>query len=425
MQGGTNAHLKANLVLIERHFMYIARQPIFSRDMKVYGYELLYRAERDSKRFNMSDNLVATATVLAGVFENGLDAITEGKRAFVNFDEQMLFSDIPYIVTPDKLIIENLETVRATDSVLERVNKLKEDGYKIALDDFDQNYDTYALVECANIIKFDLLATPLSQIEGSVKKALRDGKIILAEKVENVDEFNKAKEMGFHLFQGFFFQKPYIVGKSATKISSVSQYTRILSELSKEEVSFQALAEIFESNIDLAYKVIKMAGKKNFSGDIYSIKRALAYIGVADLKLWVSVLMMRDIGNNKSPELMRLSLVRAKFAELLCKTKVVYTRPLESFMLGLFSTIDALMDEDMKELMIDMPFSDELKNGLLRKSGELKRLFDFMVAYEQGELNGEEVELKIKEKDIEVVYDCYLNALAWGNSTYRQMGTMS
>ncbi len=214
---------------------------------------------------------------MAGLFENGINNLTDGKKAFVNFDEDMLFSDIPYLFRPSDLVIENLETVRATENVIERVAKLRKDGYTIALDDFVEDYDTYDLVEHARIIKFDLIATPLSEITEAVKKALRDGKLILAEKVESLEEFEEAKKMGFHLFQGFFFQKPYIVSKSESKVSYAAHYALILSELNRREPSFQKLAEIFETNIDLAYKVIKLAGNKTFDENIYSIKRALVY----------------------------------------------------------------------------------------------------------------------------------------------------
>ncbi len=405
--------------------MYIARQPIFNRDMKVYAYELLYRSNIDSLEFGGVSSQVATATVMAGLFENGVKNITDGKKAFVNFDEDLLFSDIPYLFKPKQLVIENLETVRATKEVIERVKKLREDGYTIALDDFVEDYDTYDLVDHARIIKFDLIATPLNEIEDSVKKALKDGKLILAEKVETIDEFRKAKEMGFHLFQGFFFQKPYIVSKSEGKISHTAHYALILSELNSVEPSFQRLAEIFETNIDLAYKVIKLAGNKSFDDDIYSIKKALVYMGLADLKLWVSILMMRDVGTHKSPELVRLSLVRAKFGELLCKRKIVDTMPLESFMLGLFSTIDAVMDQNMDTLMMDMPFSDELKNGLVRKSGHLKDLFDFMVAYEEGKLNSSDVPIMLDEEKTTIVYNSYLEALSWGGEMYKEMDRVS
>ncbi len=405
--------------------MYIARQPIFNRDMKVYAYELLYRDDINSSRFGSTSNQVATATVMAGLFENGINNITDGKKAFVNFDEEMLFSDVPYLFKPNELVIENLETVRATEQVVDRITKLREDGYTIALDDFVEDYDSYDLVEQARIIKFDLIATPLSEISEPVKKALRDGKLILAEKVESLEEFEEAKRMGFHLFQGFFFQKPYIVSKSESKVSYAAHYALILSELNKSEPSFQKLAEIFETNIDLAYKVIKLAGNKNIDEDIYSIKKALVYMGFADLKLWVSILMMRDIGSHKSPELMRLALVRAKFAELLCKRKIVDTMPLESFMLGLFSTLDALMDEDMLTLMLDMPFSEELKNGLIRKSGQLKDLFDFMIAYESGNLGELENPILREGADTNLVYESYLEAVAWGGEMYKEMKRVS
>ncbi len=401
--------------------MYIARQAIFDRDLKVYAYELLYRANKDANTFGGASSNVATASVIAGTFENGVGLIADKKKAFINFDEEMLFSDLPYLLKPNELVIENLETVQGTPSVVKRIKKLRRDGYSIALDDFVHSYDEYPLVQYANIIKYDLLATPLDSIEGDVKKALYAGKIVLAEKVETRQEFERAKEMGFHLFQGYFFQKPQTVGQSDDKVSYATHYALIMSELNKREPSYNKLAEIFQTNTDLAYRMMKISGSKSDSKDIRSIKKALTFLGLNELRMWTSALMIRDMGKNKPSELMRLSLIRGRFAELLTQRKFFAISSSESFMLGLFSTIDAFMDKKMEDILLDLPFSDDCKNALLRKDGSMSGLLDFILDYEAGSISSNARYPLFTEKEMIDIFKIYMLAVKWGTDLYNSI----
>ncbi len=117
--------------------MFIARQPIFNRKLEVYGYELLFRAAGDSTQFDGISSTGATASVLGGLFESGIDCLVENKYAFINFDESFINSDSIELVSPDRLIIEMLENIEVDNALIERLHKLKGQGYKIALDDFE------------------------------------------------------------------------------------------------------------------------------------------------------------------------------------------------------------------------------------------------------------------------------------------------
>ncbi len=395
--------------------MYIARQPIFDRNLKVYGYELLYRSTNTSNRFDGLSCKGATGAVINALYELGLKEIIDEKKAFINFGEEILLSEIPELISSANLIIEVLETVNDTKEMYLRLKELRERGYWIALDDFEKDYNEFSLLDHANIIKYDIRLTPLDTIKEDVERALKEKKILLAEKLETNEEFYQAKEMGFQLFQGYFFSKPYIVGKNETKNSNAFQYAMILSELSKEESSFQRLAEIFESNTALAYKVMKLAGKKTFTSDIYSVKKALTYIGTRDLKLWISVLMVQDCGNNKPPELLKLSLIRSKFGELIIRRTTSKQFALESAMMGLFSTLDAIMDQPMEELLKDMPFTEDVKNALLNQSGLLGGLYNFIIAYENAEWEYVNTILAKYNIDEEKIFNCYLEAIKWAN----------
>lgn len=393
--------------------MFIARQPIFNTSMGVYGYELLYRDSETATAFGAVSSQEATAKVLGNLFEIGIESITDGNKAFINFDYEFLLSESMELIPPEKLIIEVLEDVKVDQVLVERLTELKDKGYKIALDDFIEDYDDYPLVPISDIIKYDLMATPLESIHVEVRTAIRQGKTILAEKVETKREYEKAKEMGFNLFQGYFFKKPSIIGQSNNKKSVKLNYMTILSELAKEEPSYDKISEIIESDVNLAYRLLRII-KNNRSEDMfYSIKKSLLYMGFKEIERWITILMLQDLATDKPLELMNLSLIRSKFGGSLANNSKLKSRFNEISTMLLFSTLDALLDSPMKEALDGISLTSDIRQSLIDGSGELRPILDLVFAYERGnweEVNEISTKLGIEEK---IMNDYYLDALKY------------
>lgn len=401
--------------------MFIARQPIFNKVLEVYGYELLFREGSDSTNFTGASAAHATASVISGLFESGIDQIVDDKRAFINFDAEFINSDLPELIESHRLIIEVLEDVIVDAQLIERLTSLKKKGYRIALDDFDASYNDYPLVAIADIIKYDLMVTPLHSIAGEVKMALAQNKVLLAEKVETEAEFIEAKNMGFSLFQGFFFSKPSIIGKANHKANTKVQYSRIISELVKDEPSYQILAEIIEKDVNLAYRVMRIISSRAGDDLVYSIKRALTYMGLKEIERWINILMMQDLGSHKPKELMILSLVRTKFAESIAIHANLKKFKYEASMMGLFSTIDAMLDQNMSEALEGISLPKSIKDSLIEHEGILMPIFNLLNAYEHGDWERayELVQsLKLNEEDL---FDAYMDAVKWARETVRLM----
>lgn len=364
--------------------MFIARQPIFNRMLNVYGYELLFRSGHESKAYDGTSDVLSTATIISGLFESGIEEFVENKRAFVNFDAAFIHMDLAELIEPSRLVVEVLETVNVDQNLIERLEYMKSKGYKIALDDFAGSFKDNPLTRLADIIKFDMVATPLGTIHSDVKLALDHGKILLAEKVETEEEFQVAKEMGFHLFQGYFFSKPNIVGKSVDKTTTKIQYLRLLTELKKIEPSYQILAEIIEKDIKLAYRLMKVISNRAGDDLVYSIKRALTYMGLKEIERWVSIMMLRDLSEHKPEELMRLALVRTKFSELIAKNGHMRKIKHEASMMGLFSTIDAMLDQSMSEALEGISLPKSVSDALTLNKGILAPVYNVIQNYEHG-----------------------------------------
>ena len=366
--------------------MYIARQPIFDKTKDVYGYELLFRSSTTAMSYNGVSAESSTAVVLGGLFEIGVDKIVGDKKAFINFNYNSLMSNSIELVDPSTLIIEVLEDVEVDARLIRRLESLHKEGYRIALDDFVQRIKDFKIVPIADIIKYDLIATPLDTIQDEVMEALRRKKVLLAEKVETEEEFLAARKMGFQLFQGYFFSKPVIVAGLKGKKPDITIYRRILNELHQDEPSFQALAEILETDVSVAYRLLNVVSKKHEHDIQNGIKSALVKMGLTDFERWVHIMMLQDLSVNKPHELIKTSLIRSKFGELVANNSgSLYTRSSEISLMCLFSVLDAMLDLTMEEAMADLSISNDIKDALIKREGALEPILELAEAYEIGD----------------------------------------
>lgn len=395
--------------------MLIARQPIFNKELEVYGYELLFRAGKDSVRFDGTSSMQATASVMTNLFESGIDQIVDGKQAFINFDAEFINSDLPELIDSDRLIIEVLENVEADVTLTKRIIQLKEEGYTIALDDFSDDYATHPLVPYADIIKFDILVTPLDTLKEAVKTGLAHNKTLLAEKIETLDQFVQAKLMGFHLFQGYFFSKPHIIGNPNKKPTTKFQYGLLISELNKVEPSYQMLAEIIEKDVNLAYRLMRIVRHRTCGDLVCSIKIALTYMGLKEIERWITILMIQDLGESKPKELIRLSLIRTKFAELISIHGGFGKLKNEASMMGLFSTIDALLDRNMEEALSDIALPICIVESLVKEEGELVPIYQLVKAYEKGDWDTVKQIAEKMNLSEEVLAEDYISSTKWAS----------
>lgn len=394
--------------------MYIARQPIFNSEKKVYGYELLFRGTKDSKKFDGRSPVHATASVIAGLFETGIEQIVENKKAFINFGHELIHMDFLELIPSDRLVVEVIESVVVDQKLQDRITDLSQKGYKIALDDFVESYEDYPLVKQADILKYDLMATPLHTIKEGVGKGLKDKKILLAEKIEREEEFEMAKDMGFTLFQGFFFSKPSIIGnENNTKITTKTQYMRLIEELHQEEPSYRRLTAIIGQDVKLAYRFMRVISGRVEKDSLNSIKKALTYMGLNELERWIYVLMIQELGADKPRELVLLALIRSKFAEGIARCGHLKNLRHEAALMGLFSTIDALMDTNMEKALADVSLTESVRSALLEKEGSLSEIVGMIKSYERGQwhiIDEMAEELGVQPEEI---YYNYLQSVDW------------
>lgn len=399
--------------------VFIARQPIFDLKQKVFAYELLYRSGTENASKFKSGDSATSDVVINSLLLIGLDSITEGQKAFINFTDTLIKDEIPNMFSKEQLVVELLEDIIPDQSLIENIQQLKAKGYTIALDDYIASYEYDVLVELADIIKVDFMGTSAYERARIASKFLSMGKRLLAEKVETLSEYDEAKRLGFTLFQGYYFSKPRIMrGKDVGSLNV--NYMQVISELDLPDPSYDKMSEIIERDLALTFKLLRLINSPAFfsHNKVNSVKQALVRLGFKEIRKWIMVVMLRDIGKGKPDEILKTCLVRAKMAEMIAIVTGMDRRKNEMFIMGLFSMIDTLMDQDLYTILDSLPLEDDIKEAMVGKNNKLHEMFMVVIAYEQGDwdkLVRQCDTLGVGQMDVP---DIYYNSLLWANKIY-------
>ena len=397
--------------------VYIARQPIFKKNKKIYGYELLFRNSM-SNFFPDIDGDTATYQLLANSFFSiGIEKIVGRKMAFINFTQDLLLKKIPLMFPKDRVIVEILEDVKPTDEIVTACSEIAHEGYHIALDDFFYNAELEPLIAIANTIKFDLRLIPVEDTADIIKDLSNRNINFLAEKVETYDEFNKAVEMGYEYFQGYFFSKPEIIKGKDISVAQMN-LLGIMAEANKKDFQFRKLEKIIAQDVAISYKLLRYINSAYYRrvNEVSSIKQAIALLGENGVRRFVSLMAMAGLSPEKPDALIKSSVTRARFCELIGKLNKSYADPAELFTLGLFSMLDAILDDSMENLIGKLPLSEKITQALISGEGELVDYLKLAVSYETGDWDGVSKTTGVLGLDEKDLPDIFMDVLAWADN---------
>ena len=392
--------------------IFIGRQPIFDKKMDVYAYELLFRNGSDSIRAEVMDGDSATSQVLMNCFvEIGLDKIVGRHKAFINLTGTFLTNpELISIAPPAQLVLEVLEDIEPTDEMIEALNSLKKNGHTLALDDFiyDSKFDPF--IEVADFVKIDITALDNNEIKQHVER-LRPYKLkLLAEKVETYEEFEFLKELDFDFFQGYFFSKPTIVTGKSIGPNQLA-ILQLVARVHDPDIELEELSKLISSDVSLSHKVLKFINSpaSGLRAKIDSIQRAVVMLGISTIKNWVTIMALAA-GSKKPVELGTTALVRARCCELLAKSAGL-PKPDTFFTVGLFSSLDAMMDQPLDVLLAELPLAQDTRSALLEQKGILGEALNCTLAMEHSDF---EV-ISFEKLAITELSDIYLQAIAWAD----------
>ena len=313
----------------------------------------------------------------------GLSTLVGDRKAFVNFTRDLLLAGYAETLPADSTVIELIETVEGDSAVVETCRQLKRLGYGLALDDFVYRPALEPLVGLADIIKIDIADTDAEEQIDHVRRLAPQPPLLLAEMVET---YQHAVDLGFAYVQGYFFCKPEVLtGRQLT--GARLTHFRLLNCVSRPQLVLDEVEAVLQADVSASHRLLRYLGSFafGFRAEIRSIHHALVLLGHSQIRQWISLVALGEMGVDKPPELLMQAAVRGKFCERLAEDTGIADRSSELFLVGALSLVDAMLDRPMAAVLDDLPLADDVRLALLGTPSPLRPVLAFVEGYERGD----------------------------------------
>ena len=396
--------------------IYINIRPVLSDTSKTFGYELIDGGFSDSGDDDQIEETINLTEFNRAIDTLGIEEMANDVHYIINYTSQMLNST-PLIHLKKKFLIQIRPPDANPANSLQNYQKLRSLGYSLVLEGLAESNFNAELADMTEYIKFDISPANAPFQKSIIAKYPK--KTFIASNVDTPVQFETAKKLGFKFFQGYYFNQIRPVTTKTKDIEPLKvNYLRLLQlTVTDDYVDFNEISEVISSDLALSYKLLRLLNSAaiGLRNRISSIPMAVAYLGEENLKKWISLLGLRGVAPNKPLELVRLSLIRARFGELLAPHFPIRKNTKHVFLVGLLSLLHVALDKSQEEVLEEMPLAEDIKESLLTKNGIHSDLVTFFKNYEYA--NWEEVHHFAQENNLtsQLINDSYLEAVKWCN----------
>ncbi|MFT2111505.1 EAL and HDOD domain-containing protein [Marinomonas sp. 2405UD68-3] len=374
------------------------------------GYELLYRKDLNALNAELFDDVSATAQVISGsLLEIGMDNMVRGNKAFINFPRAYLMNPSGVPLDKSQVVIEILENSGFDALLLASLRKWVSAGYKLALDDFVYEPKLLPFVELATYVKLDLQSLGRDCFMQQMD-ALKGFKVkIIAEKIETWEEFNFCEVLGADYYQGYFFERPEVISKKATKVSRMALLQLMAELLKADNLNVDELESIVSGDIGLVHKLLKFLNSpiSGLAASVDSVRLAIVLVGVDHLKALTNLLLMSELVGDRHV-LLESILLRAKHAELL-SIRLGHDHNEKYFLAGMLSMMDSCVGISLPEVLKQLPLPKEFTNAIIERNGNVGNVLDIVEQFNKGHK-------VISSVPIDDLKSSYVDTLKWVDS---------
>jgi EAL and modified HD-GYP domain-containing signal transduction protein len=404
-----------------REKFFLGRQPILDVNQEILGYELLFRSAESLLSANVQDYLFASASVILNALSDfGIQGVLGRHKGFFNLDTQMLLSDLVELLPKNQVVLELLEYVPVTDEIVARCRQLKNEGFVLALDDnlFTEEFEP--LYELADIVKVDILQVPDDELPAMVNKFRKWPVQLLAEKVENLEQFELCRKLGFELFQGYFFAHPVVLKQNRVDTSQMT-LSRLLN-LVMADADIKEIEETFKHNPNLTYNLLKLVNSVAMGcrEKIKTLRHAIMVVGMQQLKRWIILALFayQDSRGITSP-LLEMAACRGRFMELLVKSIPFgggdRELPEKAFMVGVLSLLDVLFEVPIAEIINQLNLTDDIRSAILTRDGLLGTILLLTERLEHSDFKGTLPLLEKSRLSMDSLLTCQIETINWSS----------
>lgn len=372
----------------------------------------------------MNPSLLGSRQFDGAAYVDGLELIQElgtttlsgGKPIFVSLNNISIFSSLESQCKNANhapiLLID--QTFPPVSMYTDRIRELREFGYHFAIRNLPVHcYEDYAPI----LSQMDYILIDCQKID-AVKASFYFRKLypdicICASNIPDTETFGKLSPAEtISLFEGTFFRMPVTRGEH--KVSPLKiNYISLLNLIEEDDFDLTKAADIISQDTALIISLLRLANTRSFNSEITSVRVAVSMLGQKDLTRWIQTTVIEKLCSDKPNELMRLSLLRAKFAENLAPVFGMAMRSQELFLTGLFSILDIILDCSMEEALSMVRVSGKIRAALLERTGSLAEVLHFIVKYESAEWQEVSRQLVLKNIEIPDVSHAWVSSLQW------------
>ncbi len=394
--------------------------PLFDDKMFVCAYSVFARKE----------NLFLNPALMAGarfdgagtvhelevVSNMGVATLSGGKEVFVPVNQFSLFAEISLqcTVPADKVVLLMDNSIQPTEEYVKRVKELKEQGYKMAIRKLPiSSFEPYKeIISKCDYILLDHVKIDISKAKIYFKKQYPNIKLCAVNVATKEDYDELVTHGGYDLYEGPFFRMP--IKESETEVSPLKvNYIELLNVVNAPDYDLTDAADVIGKDPALVISLLEIVNRMALNSEITSIRHAAAMLGQKELKRWINTAVTKELCADKPSELIRLVMIRAKFAENLAKEFDLAMQAPELFIMGLFSALDIMLGKTMEESLQMVQVSKNVREALLENKGDFAKVLEFIRRYEDADWNEVSRLLVLDNMDMDNVYAAYLGALRW------------
>jgi c-di-GMP-related signal transduction protein len=367
------------------HLVHVARQPIFDRTGDVVAYELLFRGQMDAVDAQRRDSYATSQVVVNAFTEFGLDEVVGDRTCFINMTQEFLVGVLPLPFGPEQVVLEVLETVTVDDAVVDGIESLVSQGYRIALDDFVWGSGHERLIPYASYVKLDLLNGVTEHVDEIIATCRRFPNIqIVAEGLETPDHLKLANHYGFELRQGYVLSRPQVLTAASLSPTKLHRL-ELVAALGSSDADLEQVLTIIASDPALVMRVLRASNSAfaSTSNRISSIRQAVVMQGLDQIRRWAMLMVVDDVAEATEAQLVD-ALHRARLCNNLAPA--FSADPDAAFVAGLVTAVAVLLAVTPAMLAQHLPLTEEIDNALARGTGNLGRLLRTVEAYQRGDM---------------------------------------
>lgn len=367
---------------------YIVRQPVKDAEDNVVGYEILYDNGHETMNHQgVSD--YAAADAIYNFLNDNSDKLFRNSVNFMTFTPTLLFKNTPKLFDRKRLVVQIEDNVIVHPMATRIVQRYQSEGYRIAVNDFQFNTRYFSMMDYVDFIKLNIANNTEAWLQNMVEVAHSMHKKCIATGINSQEIYDIAHRIGADYFQG-----SYVAERVRTKVHKASylqsNFFQLVVEVTKDEPDIDQIEDLISRDASLTYALLRMANSVYYASRTHasSVRQALVTVGLGQLKQWVYLMSCAQQGEDlaDSEEFLRLSFLRANFcAELAGYSNVLQISKSEAYLLGMFSTLNYLIDVPLEEALAEIPIADEVKLALLKREGTAGILYSLVLSYEKAD----------------------------------------